>query len=181
MYINTVNSNKLKISLTDEEVSSIFGGYDKIDYKNPASKSVLDSFLNNIIISENFILDSKSLIVEIKQELSGCSIILTKVYNKRNQRRRLKIKGRVAIFDTSDDMLSSLLALYKSNITVRRCDLYLLNDKYYLIVYTAADDGFLLEYLENITNQKSVIAYTEEHGTPLYLGNAVKSLGKIFS
>lgn len=182
MDINTINKNKIKISLTDEEVSSIFGGYDKIDYKNPDSKSRLDTFLNSIIISENFILDSKSLVVEIKQETSGCTITLTKVYDKSGgSRKRLKLKGRVAIFENSNDMLEGLLSLYKSGISVKRSDLYLLDNKYRLIIYSAVTDELLSEYFINITNRKSTIGYTEEYGTPLCLGNAVNKLGKTFS
>ena len=182
MNIDTLSDNKIQISLTDEEVSSIFGGYDKINYNNPQAKLRLNSFLNSVIVSANFSLDSKSLIVEIRQEITGCSITLTKIYGKfHRKRRRLKLKGRIVLFDTADEMIDSITALCKSNILVKKSTLYLLNNQYRLLLYTAATDELLLEYLQNISNNKTVISYTEEHGTPLCPENAVKTLGKIFS
>lgn len=181
MNIDTLNANKMVICLTDEEVSSIFGGYDKIDYSNPNSKMRLHSFLNSIILSENFSLDSKSLLVEIRQEVYGCSITLTKSNDQKRKRHRLKIKGRLAIFNNADEMMEGIVALYKSSIGLRKSTLYLIDNQYRLVIYAAIADEQISEYLQNITKDKTAVSYTEEHGTPLCLGNAVNTLGKIFS
>ena len=181
MNIDTLNANKMVISLTDEEVSSIFGGYDKIDYSSPHSKIRFNSFLNSIILSENFSLDSKSLMVEIRQEVYGCSITLTKIYDKIRKRHRLKIRGRLAIFNDSNEMIEGIISLYKSNIRIKKSSLYLLGNQYRLLIYTATADELISEYLQNITKDKTAVSYTEEHGTSICLGNAVSMLGKIFA
>lgn len=182
MNINTINKNKIKISLTDEEVSSIFGGYDKLDYKDPDSKFKLDMLLNNIIRDKDFSLDSERLLIEVIQELSGCSIVLTKIYEKNAKRyKKLVLKGRIAHFDTVEDMIEGIIALYNSNLNIKKSDLYLLDKKYRLIIYTATPSEHLGEYCKNITNKQIYLNYTEEYGTPLCIGDAVNILGKTFS
>ncbi|MBP3705710.1 MAG: adaptor protein MecA [Clostridia bacterium] len=182
MDINAINKNKIKISLTDEEISSLFGGYDNLDYNNPYSKHMLDMLLNTAIKNKSFSLDSERLLIEVKQEFSGCSIILTKIYATAPKRyKRMSISYNVASFKTSEDMIKCILALYNSNLNIKKSDLYLIDSEYNLILYSFVPNTFLEEYCKNISSNKTPLGYIEEYGTPLCLGDAVNRLGKIFN
>lgn len=182
MDINAINKNKIKISLTDEELSSLFGGYDNLNYNNPHSKHTLDMLLNAAIKNKNFPLDSERLLIEVKQEFSGCSIILTKIYSTTPKKyKRTSISYNVASFKTSEDMIKCIIALYNSNLNIKKSDLYLTDSGYSLILYSYVPNAFLREYCKNISNNREVSSYIEEYGNPLCLGDAVYRLGKIFN
>ena len=181
MNVSTVDKNVIIIRLTDEEISSMFGGYHKISYQSRDSKEKLNSLINNIIKSSEFPLDCDSLMIEVKRESMGCSIILTKLYHKApNRYKKLILKTRISEFDCTENMIKGISDLYNSHLKIKKSDLYLVDKKYYLIIYSAVTDASLKEYCQSFTANANDLSYIEEYGTALCLGDAVHIIGKYF-
>ena len=181
MNVSTVDKNIIIIRLTDEEISSMFGGYHKISYHYRDSKEKLNSLINNIIKNSEFPLDCDSLMIEVKRENVGCSIILTKLYHKAPKSyKKLILKTRISEFHCSEDMIKGIIDLYNSQLKIKKSDLYLLDKKYYLIIYSTATDASLKEYCKSFTANTNDLSYIEEYGTALCLGDAVHIVGKYF-
>ena len=101
-----ISKDKVKICLTEDEVLTLFGGYDNIDYECPRARAVLDSLLMRALPASMLPLDCKRVLIEVTEEASGCSIQITRLYDK--GKRLHKTSGRrkyILLFKCSEDMI----------------------------------------------------------------------------
>lgn len=182
MNIDTINKNKIKISLSDEEIDTLFGGYEMIDYDDPHSKAILNMLLGRALPEDMLPLDCKRVIIEVRPKPDGCTIYFTRVYPKSTA----KSAEYVFIFSKSDDMLSGiteLQRLYGENID-KSC-LYTYCEKYFCIALLRGEPGkqimHLKEYCSDISRETTVAAMVREYGQMICAENAVKRISAAFS
>lgn len=182
MNIDTVNKNKIKISLSDEEIDTLFGGYEMIDYDDPHSKAILNMLLGRALPEDMLPLDCKRVIIEVCPKSDGCNIYFTRIYPKSHA----KSAEYIFIFKKSEDMLlgiSELHRLYGKNIE-KSC-LYTCQGKYFCIILLKGDPGkqiiHLNEYCSDISREKALAAKIREHGKMICAQNAVQRIFDAFS
>lgn len=142
MIVNTVNSNRINIILNDDEVSRIFGGYNLIDYDAPECRIKIHNLLAAAIPEELLPLDCDRLLIEVKPLKRGCTISMTKIYNREEARSEPQRQYSIAlIFSSSEDMISALRPI--TELKIITSELYYLNEKYAIVLKCrgiAADD-----------------------------------------
>lgn len=113
----TINKDKVKIRLTDDEVKELFGGYDNIDYDCPRSRAVLDSLLLNVLPESMLPLDCKKVLIEVTEERSGCSIQITRLYDKGKRLHRTNGRRQyILLFESSEDLIDFTLRENPENL-----------------------------------------------------------------
>ena len=79
-------------------------------------------------------------------------------------------------------MLSAVEQLYiRNEFRELKSKLYLLDDKYRLMIYPNTDENFTVvlgEFAQAVYRKSSVTAYTSEYGKLITGDNAIKKIGK---
>ena len=184
MTVEKLTPNKLKISLTGHEVEFFFGGYDDIDYADPKTRIALNVLFHEVIPDRNFLLNCVKMLVDIKTAPDGCEIVLTRVVLKNSKRHRGE--GLYLFeFPDSESMTRAVIFLYSDRKTRRKKSaLYKMPDSYRLLI-AAADFSVpakqMNEYCSRQSKSYLEAAYTKEYGRLLAAGNAVQTLGSVFT
>ena len=168
MDVITLSNSKLKISLTYEEISLLFGSYENIDYNNLESKETLNILYKRATELTDFPLDSDRLLIEVKPNHNGCEIYFTKV--KEEIKKASQTKAVIIAFKNIEDIIDfSLVAK-----TVKS-DFYILQDIYFLIVYDFSSVSYTAaEYCTKIIKNEIAAEYIKEHGTAIYKTYAIE-------
>lgn len=174
MDVITLNSSKLRISLTYEEISLLFGSYENIDYNNSESKATLNILYKKATELTNFPLDTDRLLIEVKPNNNGCEIYFTKVSEE--IKKTVPPKKAILVFKNTDDLIEfSLLA------NEVKSDLYTLQNKYFIIVYDYGAVSIISpEYCTKIIKNEITAEYIKEHGTVICKTNAIEILKSKF-
>ena len=152
----SINKDKVKIHLTNDEVNSLFGGYDMIDYSCPRSKAVLDSLLSKNLPDDMLPLDCGKILIEVIEEHSGCSIQITRIYDKG---KRLYKKGNrhkyILLFNSSEDMFLFVEQIDDETLSsFKNSKLLKIEDKYALLF---AKDSTLKHFFSHLCEYGKII------------------------
>ncbi len=181
----TIGKDKVKIRLTEEEVKELFGGYEKIDYECPRARAVIDSLICGVLPESMLPLDCKKVLIEVRAEYDGCSILFTRIYETpRRLHKANSFCEYILLFKDSEDMFTFAEQLDPAAAAaVKESRLIKINDKFALCL----KGGDMLR--KNITHFKEYgIVYTQkqpqaavalEHGDIL-CENALQKLKKAF-
>lgn len=182
MKINRANDQRIELYLSDEEIESLFGSYELIDYNIPECRIKIHSLLISAATDELFPLDCKRLLIEVKPKDYGCTISLTKVYDTAKKYRQIKRnKTIVCIFENSDNMLASITALTALN--AQNSELYTNKNQYAIIAetkYINYDDTVLLREYCKIKKREIDAVRIREYWRPVCTENAIENLAKAF-
>lgn len=175
MNVETIDKDKLKISLTLDEIISLFGSYENINYQNQYSKATLHILYQKAVANTDFPLDCQKLLIEVKPIYSGCEIYFTKLFEKENL--TIKRNKTYALYFKNSEDLISFIKTCKTYIS----DLLQYQNNYILKIYCDNFDELLArEYCHQITTDLIAISHITEHATLLCKFNAIKQLKSAF-
>lgn len=174
MDVITLNSSKLKISLTYEEISLLFGSYENIDYNNSDSKATLNILYKKATELTNFPLDTDRLLIEVKPNETGCEIYFTKVTSE--IKRTVSTNRVILLFNSTDDFIR-----FAKAVKPIKSDLYILQDKYCLVVYDFCAVSFAAyEFCNKVIKNEITAEYVTEHGAVICQTNAIETFKEKF-
>ena len=183
MKTYNINDDKVKICLTDDEVKSLFGSFDMIDYDSPRSRAILDSLICSALPEKVSQRVCEKVLIEVLPERGGCSIQVTRIYAGKNQRKQRRRSEYILLFECSEDMIKYIRSMTASAaIEAEKSRLYRAGGRYALFIAAegpAGADPAAREFARIISEKDPLAAMITERGEYLYSG-AVEKLYKAF-
>lgn len=179
MTVYKVGRNRIKIALTDREVLSFFGAYEKITSMTGSTRLTVGLLLKESLAEYENELDGE-LLVEIRaKENFGCIITVSSADSSRRQNMKAQ---KMFEFSNSESMIIGITSLFKSRSHIVS-SLYKMQCTYRLIISVKADSDFIFmnEFCLRQSDSPAEVAYTEEYGTLIVKNDAVAKIGKAFS
>lgn len=181
MTVEKLSKNKIKINLTEDEILTFFGGYDLIDYKDPAAKKILHLLLKEAMPDEMLPIDCTRVLIEVKPQSSGCAIFFTKMYENAPKRLRKisQTKSYALKFKNSNDLLD--FARYSEAADIKSNSLYIANGTYTLIINAEKSICSRLTHIEEfceISDNKTELSKIWEHGQIICKEGALEKIKK---
>lgn len=135
MRVKTIDENRIVIYLNNQEICDIFGGYEFIDYDAADCRTKIHGLLAAAIPSAIMPFDCDRVLIEVKPEISGCSISLIKLHTV-NGNKKTGVKNRTItlIFESIESLIVSIAALNTLKHTTS--ELYTSGKEYALICTT---------------------------------------------
>jgi len=199
MELRLLNQNKLKITLTSEDMAILDITYEEIDeYPDDiGTRRVLGEILAQAKTRTGFDAGKDKLYVHIQPDKSGgCSMILTKeeefhtyykkeslVYEKRYGTKiytGIKKKRVLYMFDTSEILLEVCNQLNRLGYG-GKSDIFADENKYYL--YLEENRGLSLDFISEygvMINNQFFLFYLDEHTKKILSPDAVKIFSEVF-
>lgn len=180
MTVYKIGRNKIKIALTDREVLSFFGAYEKITSMTGNTRLTVGLLLKESLAEYENELDGELLVEVRAKENFGCVITVSPAEALRRQNAKAQ---KMFEFSNSDTMISGVTRLYKSRRSHMESSLYKMPRTYRLIISVKADSDYIFmnEFCLRQSDSPAEVAYTEEYGTLIVKNDAVAKIGKAFS
>lgn len=179
MTVLKIGQKKLKITLTDSEVLSFFGAYERLYAATNETRLTVSLLLRESLSEYETELDG-DLLVEIRaRENAGCVITVSSAdSSKRKNVSTLKILE----FADSSSLISGAVRLYKIKPRIES-SLYKMTGNYRLLINPRSDCDFFFMNEFCLRQSDSLIEaeYTKEHGRLITENNAVEKIGRAFS
>ena len=181
MNIKALNDCKIRITLDDSETEELFGGYDKIDYNDPLTRTVLHAIIKKALPDNLFLHNCRQLAIEVRPDGGGCTIDLIKKGLLRPTRLYPPKCWRLDFFDT-ESMINALCTLYEQkNGFNGSCSLYRGERGYQAVVSATQRVVETIKHYCLVNSSPLAIASTEEYASVVCKKNAVEIIGKAFS
>lgn len=179
MTVLKIGLKKLKITLTDGEVLSFFGAYERLYAASGEARLALSLILRESLSEYETELDG-DLLVEIRaRENAGCVITVSPADSSKR-----KSVSAVRTFEFADSaaMIDGAVRLYKVRPRIES-SLYNMTGRYRLLVNPRSDLDFYFmnEFCVRQSDSQTVAEYTKEHGKLIAEKNAVEKIGRAFS
>lgn len=181
MTIEQIDSSKVMILLGCEDMKDFSLEYKTLGFKDPHSRRILSRLLKLACNKTGMSVNNKRMYVEALPHKSGCLILLT--LTEKSSRRIYKIKksdkNYCCIFDSAESLIRASIALKK--FAVPKGEVYLDNNKYYLIIDTMPLSLYLMSALEEFSDayvcSKTACARIKENGREI---GDIKKISKFF-
>ena len=184
-----VDSDKLKVSLTQKDLEEMGISYESIDYSDENTRKALVSLLEKGRAQTGFNPRRAKLYIEVFPSQDGGCVI----YYTRLQGGEVFAAGRfvpgpspvVFAFDSSEALIQACSGAKRRCIhRILRSRLYLLEKQYRLVIWSLdySDNVsvlFLSEYGRPVGEGAVLAAFTEEHGKLLICENAIETLAEL--
>lgn len=179
MTVLKIGQKKLKITLTDSEVLSFFGAYERLNAATSEARLTVCLLLKESLAEYETELDG-DLLVEIKaRENAGCVITVSPADS---DRRKSVSVIRTLEFADSSALISGAVRLYKSRPRIIS-SLYKMSGSYRLLIRQRTDGDFFFmnEFCLRQSDSPIEAEYTKEHGRLITENNAVEKIGRAFT
>lgn len=178
MQVSEIDSNKVKIFLTNTEVLCCFGDYEKLFNLSGHTRTLIKALLNDIAESHNM-LHHKRLTAKIHAGKNfGCVIILSASGVKK------AVKKYTLLFPDSESLIKASLYMQSmKHKKYHKSQLYKINNSYHLIFESECKTDDLLtlkEFCQVLYSGDLQFEYTKEYGTLLIKDKAVTKIVKTF-
>jgi len=185
MTVSKISKNKIKIALSDSEVLSYFGSYEKIASMSKGIRLTISSLLQDSLRDYGFTSGDDKFLIELNaQENSGCEILIT-IITKKELVKRTSSEIYMLEFSDTESMTGGVMYLYRNRKYKHiPSSLYKMTNTYRLIVTIAGKKDFpfaINEFCLRQSDSPFETAYTEEYGKVLIPENAVEKFGDAFS
>ena len=177
MTVYRLSGDKIRIALSDSEVLSFFGTYEKFASLSGGTRLAVSLLLKESLEKYSDILGD-NLLVEIKARKSaGCVITVSPAVGREREKGMIML-----IFRSTDDMIAGISRLYAHKAARGKSSLYKMANGYRLILSGRSRDFYFMTEFCTVKNaSEPEIAYTEEYGGLLCRDTAVQTVGKAFS
>lgn len=176
MTIFKPKANKIKISLTNIEVLSCFGSYERLFTMSKPIKEAIKALLFDIALKED-IINFKKVKIDVKAKKNMGCVIIVNLYKK-----ELK-KYYIFDFLNSENLTKAVLLLYKNRATKNiNSTLYKMPNFFRLIIYSEFKPNFTLlnEFCFRKSENLFEKAYSEEYGKVLIENFAIRTYAQFF-
>jgi negative regulator of genetic competence, sporulation and motility len=179
--ITPQSDDKLKISLSRQDMEELGLVYKNMDYSDRATRQALKLLLRRAGEETGFSPLGAKLFIEVyKNEGGGCDIYFTRLPSGK------KLAPALFEFKSADDLIECAKrasALYGHRIF--KSSLYRLNGRYRLLVHCLDYSDnlsayFLSEYGAKLCEDSICAAHTAEHGEELIADSALETLARFF-
>lgn len=191
MEFSLLGEDRLKVSLSPEELQELGVDYDSLDYQNPATRSILLQLLEQGRRSAGFYPRKAKLYIEVfPREDGGCVIYFTRLSTGELTAAGRFLPGtapEVYAFADHEVLIRACAGLQERYAhRVLHSALYLLEGGYRLVVHPLdytdnLSSSFLGEYGRYVGRGAVLTAFCREHGTPLLEEDAIAVLAGLFS
>lgn len=177
MTVYRLSGDKIRIALSDSEVLSFFGTYEKFASLSGGTRLAVSLLLKESLEKYGDILGD-NLLVEVKARKSaGCVITVSPAVGRAHGKDRVML-----IFPDSESMISGIKRLYSRRLPRGKNSLYRLKNSYRLVITGHSRDFYFMTEFCTVKNaSEPEIAYTEEYGGLLCEDTAVETVGRAFS
>lgn len=176
MTVYKTHDNKLKVCLTDTEVLTSFGTYERLHNINLHTKIIINALLRDIISQHKSLLKGGKITTKITAHKNrGCEFTLYS--NKTSD------KDYTLFFSDSENLTLAILQLYKYYKHKKaKSSLFKMANGYALIIQSQNEKSFLKikHFFETMSDSPVSAEYTREYGISIITGNAVERYGKAF-
>lgn len=134
MTIDKIKSNKILITLCDEDMRDFSLDYDTLSLYDSHSRKILMRILQIACFKTDIEIKDKRMIVEALPTVDGCMLLLT-VEDKKRKKYRLQNGKKCSCYDVgnSKNFLDVIQLLYKQNVCCNKNSAYEQNGTYYLV------------------------------------------------
>lgn len=137
MTVEQIDGNRLIIALCDEDMKNFHLDYQSLGMTDDHSGKVLKQLLLLAEMETGIDIHNKKITVEALGFENGCVLLVTVAVKPKMSEHRYTVRTRphifIAEFQEIDDLFSCMEQLKNKNMYIPRSELYLYNDKYYLI------------------------------------------------
>lgn len=181
MTVLHIDRNRIKVILTDTEVISCFGAYERLCTMSGSIKSALNALLRDIITDYRRTCNKCKIVANIRAKKNcGCEITLSAVGTRHSQEE----KEYIYDFADTEDLTRAILQLYRQRgMRSIKSSLYKMPRGFRLLIKSgkSRDSFFVLnEFCLKSSCSHTEAEYTREHGKPLITETAVKKYGSVF-
>lgn len=186
MEINRLRENKVEILLTREDMANLDITYEALDYVNPHTRRIINQLLETALAQTGFLPDGRRLLIQVfPWGDGGCQLYFTLLPHQEQQEAKA-CEPCIFAFDNSELLIAGCCRLYlQCSHRVLQSSLYLLNSKYYLVLYSLDSPQGVTEHLAAEYGQKAgegclPLSYLQEHGRTLISANALDTVCHCF-
>lgn len=189
MEISLVSEEKLKVSLTQRDFEKLGISYGTMNYADEATRRALLTLLEKAKREVGFSPKGAKLFIEVYQnDEGGCEMYFTCIRKPaKSSDSKTVISPTVFEFEKVNDLIAGALkTLERYGHRIYKSSLYLLGEKYRLLVYHLDYSDnlsvyFLSEFGTKLGNDEILAAYTVEHGREIIADTALDVLSGLFS
>lgn len=182
MTIDKIKSNKILITLCDEDMRDFSLDYDTLSLYDSHSRKILMRILQIACFKTDIEIKDKRIIVEALPTVDGCMLLLT-VEDKNRKKYRLQNGKKCSCYDVgnSKNFLDVIQLLYKQNVCCNKNSAYEKDGVYYLIFdYPAIPKRFkrILHEYGVRCGDNIFAANLRENAQEICRSNAIAVIGK---
>ncbi len=137
MTVEQIDGNRLIIALCDEDMKSLHLDYQSLDIKDDHSGKVLKQLLLLAELETGINIRNKKITVEALSFENGCILLVTVAVKPKLSGHHYTVRTQphifIAEFREIDDLFGCMEQLKNKNMYIPHSELYLYNNKYYLI------------------------------------------------
>lgn len=177
MTVTDLDKGRIKISLTDKEIITLFGTYQRFYDMGDSIKPTFENILERVLISRGLSLKQELLIQVKAKENNGCVIIISPI-------RSSGKKEYLFIFENTKKLTEGMLFLFRNKSTRNIESKLFKTENDYRLIISSRDNNPCFLTLKEYCNPRPIkpfeTDYTKEHGKLLIGKHAVKTFGNAF-
>ena len=182
MTTDKIKSNKILITLCDEDMRDFSLDYDTLSLYDSHSRKILMRILQIACFKTDIEIKDKRMIVDALPTVDGCMLLLT-VEDKKRKKYRLQNSKKCSCYDVgnSKNFLDVIQLLYKQNVCCNKNSAYEKDGVYYLIFdYPAVPKRFkrILHEYGVRCGDNIFAANLRENAQEICRSNAIAVIGK---
>lgn len=177
VQIDLSDSGCLTLLLSDDELANLGLSFEELDYQSPKTRRMLRALLQ-LARRETGYTPQGALLVEALPLEGGCLLLVTPDSARRTMPEAV---GPAAFFVAEADALLQIATAWPRgpHPLGESSSLYRGEDGFLLILYGGAEAPVLFECAEPLDDGEGAAAWAAEHGTPLFIGDALPRLRRL--
>ncbi|MHC1696151.1 MAG: adaptor protein MecA [Eubacteriales bacterium] len=195
MELVLISDNKLKIILTDEDMSTLDISCDTIDYDNTSTRRAFWELLDKAKQQTGFDAASDKVLVQVYPDKNGgCSMYVTKMTGIKNEPYDYEKKYKTRLYTTAKEKKSRIIFRFPdSEALCSACkqlalhgyegdsDVYASRRSYYLYIEDTKPSRVpLVSEYATLVHNPFFAYYLTEHSKHICKGNAVDVFGSLY-
>ena len=166
----------LTLLLSDEELSGLGLSFEELDYQSPKTRRMLHTLLQ-LARRETGYAPEGALLIEALPLEGGCLLLVT----PEGSHPLPEAEAPVVFFVADGDALLQIAAAWPAgpHPLGEGSSLYRGEEGFWLILYGGAGSPALFECAEELADGEGAAAFAAEHGTPLFIGDALPRLRRL--
>ncbi len=187
MELLIISENKIKISLTKNDLDTYDISCENIDYDTTETRRVVWSLLDDVKRQSGFDAAKSRIFVQIYPSIDGgCEMYVSRLgkeereksYKPQNDKSEARRKKNCYIFSGMNELIAVCRAMLKRGYS-GRADLYAdETGGFYLCAEPSEQIGFITEFGAS-EGKESTELYIKEHCREICVGDAVSTLGRL--